>query len=201
MAMASVEKPGNSRLAQVAALGVAGAGAVWAGLWRLVPHWPNFTPVGGLALFAGARLRLWQAFALPLAVMAASDLLLWAAFGKAAFDPWVYASFALNVLLGRWLLRKGRAWRIPVVSLIASLQFFVLSNFGTWAGGTIYPRTLAGLGACFAAALPFAGDWRTDGTPFFFGTVAGDLACSALFFGLYAVIVAVAGRQKASQPI
>ena len=82
------------------------------------------------------------------------------------------------MLLGRLLLKKGRLWRVPFVSLLASILFFVVTNFGVWFGGdgALYPKTLAGLGACYAAALPFTGDWRTDGTPFFFGTVAGDLA-------------------------
>ena len=162
------------------------------------PHWPNFTPVGGLGLFAGARLRLWQAFVVPLAVMAVSDLLLWELFGKQPFNPWVYTCFAVNVLLGRYLLKKGRLWCVPVVSLIASLQFFVVTNFGVWAEGAMYPKTLAGLGACYVAALPFTGNG--EGTPFFFGTVAGDLAYSALFFGLYAVILFLVERRKASRP-
>ena len=37
---------------------------------RLLPHPANFTPVGGMSLYAGARLRGWQAFALPLLLMA-----------------------------------------------------------------------------------------------------------------------------------
>ena len=195
--MRSEEKTGHSRLERVTAVGM----AVTAGAMRLVPHWPNFTPVGGLGLFAGARLRLWQAFAVSLAVMVASDLLLWQLFGKKPFDLWVYASFAINVVLGRLFLRKGGLWRVPVVSLAASLQFFALSNFGVWAGGDgrLYPKTLAGLGMCYAAALPFVGDG--GGTPFFFGTVAGDLAYSVLFFGLHALIVAVIERRKASQTV
>ncbi len=190
--MGSADKKTASTLARRTALGVTGLGAVWAGLFRLVPHWPNFTPVGGLGLFAGARLRLWQAFAVPLVVMALSDLLLWGVFDKKPFNPWVYACVAVNVLLGRWLLKKGRLWRVPVVSLIASLLFFVVTNFGVWVGadGLLYQRTLAGLGVCYADALPFA-----------IGTVAGDLAYSALFFGLYVVIVAAIERRKASQPV
>ena len=196
--MASVDRTNESRPAWLAAVGM----AVTAGVLRLVPHWPNFTPVGGLGLFAGARLRLWQAFAVSLAVMAVSDLILWRAFGKTPFDPWVYASFGVNVLLGRLLLKKGGLWRVPLVSLIASLQFFVVSNFGVWAGGDgrLYPKTLAGLGACYIAALPFTGRWGMDGTPFFFGTVAGDLSYSVLFFGLCAAIIAIIEHRKASQP-
>ena len=74
--MASAEKTTDTKPARRTAFGVAGCGAVWAGLWRLIPHWPNFTPVGGLGLFAGARMRLWQALAVPLAVRAVSDLVL-----------------------------------------------------------------------------------------------------------------------------
>ncbi len=187
--MRSGEKTSDSTPARRTALGVTGLGAVWAGLFRLLPHWPNFTPVGGLGLFAGARLRLWQAFVVPLAVMAVSDLLLQELFGKQPFNPWVYTCVAVNVLLGRFLLKKGRLWRVPVVSLIASLLFFLVTNFGVWAEGAMYPKTLAGLGVCYADALPFA-----------IGTVAGDLAYSALFFGLYAVVLFFVERRKLSQP-
>ena len=47
--------------------------AVGTGLFRLVPHLPNFTPVGALGLFAGARMKLWQALTVPLIVMAVSE--------------------------------------------------------------------------------------------------------------------------------
>ena len=35
---------------------------VLAALLRLAPHPPNFSPIGGVALFGGARLRGWQAY-------------------------------------------------------------------------------------------------------------------------------------------
>ena len=44
-------------------------------LIRVTQHL-NFAPVGAMSLFAGARLRGWQAYALPLALMAITDLLL-----------------------------------------------------------------------------------------------------------------------------
>ena len=46
---------------------------VSAGVLRLLAPVPNLTPVGALGLYAGGRLRSWQAFALPLLVMAATD--------------------------------------------------------------------------------------------------------------------------------
>ena len=45
---------------------------VLAGMARMAQHL-NFAPVGALSLFAGARLRGWQAYALPVALMAVTD--------------------------------------------------------------------------------------------------------------------------------
>ncbi len=195
--MQSLNQTSDSKPALLAAGGM----AVAAGAIRLLPHLPNFTPVGALGLFAGGRLRGWQAFAIPLLVMAASDVLLWSIYGYKPFNPYVYACFFINVMLGGLFLQKGGLWRVPAVSLFASLLFFVVTNFGVWAGsdGSLYPKTMAGLGACYVAALPFAGNWNTDGTQFFFGTVVGDLAYSVLFFGLYAVILHVLERRKARE--
>jgi hypothetical protein len=170
--------------------------AIAAGLLRLVPHPWNFTPVGGLALFSGGRLPSWQAFAIPLAVMAGSDVAL--AFMN-GFDrswyllspivPFVYGSFLVNVLLGKLLCRTQSAVRIGSASLLASLQFFLVTNFAQWlfnsfAPGTYthllagqYPRSLAGLGECYLAGLPFFGT-----------TLIGDLAYSGLLFGAYALL-------------
>jgi hypothetical protein len=164
--------------------------AAGAGLTRLVPHWPNFTALGALGLFGGARLSLWLALSLPLAVMAGSDLLLWLLAGFTPFNPFVYGSLLVNVVLGRLLLRSGALWRIPLVSLLASTQFFLVTNFGVWATGTLYPKTLAGLVLCYAEAIPFFGS-----------TVAGDLFFCAVLFGLGAVLQWFTVRQKASQPV
>jgi hypothetical protein len=196
--MQNANKTPDSKRAWLTALAITLAGGVWAVVCRLLPHWPNCTPAGALCLFAGARLRLWQALVVLVVVMAASDLLLWAIFSWKPFDPYVYGCFLLNVLLGRLFLRSGGPWRVPVVSLVASLLFFAVTNFGVWASGdgSLYPKTLTGLGACYIAALPFTGNG--EGTPFFFGTVAGDLGYTVLFFGLYAAILFVLERRKAS---
>lgn len=142
-------------------------------LARLAPHPPNFTPVGGIALFAGARLAGWQAFAIPLAMMLASDLLLRAIFGY-KFAVISYAAFLINVLLGRMLLGHGGVARIGAMAVAGSVQFFLLTNFTVWAAGRMYPVTFDGLIACYVAALPFFG-----------GTLAGDLFYTALLFGAH----------------
>ena len=43
--------------------------------------------------------------------------------------------------------------------MLGPTSFFLISNYAVWVGGTMYPRTLAGLAACYAAAIPF---YRND---------------------------------------
>ncbi len=133
--MHSIERPRGNDPARGWAIGM----AIAAGLVRLIPHPFNFTPVGALALFGGARLRSVFAWVLPLGIMTVSDLLLFVTSGQRdysllqyAFNPWVYASFMLGVLWGRLLLRNGSAGRVAAISGLISVQFFLLTNFGVW---------------------------------------------------------------------
>jgi len=145
---------------------------------RLLPHPPNFAPVGALSLYSGARLRSWQAYLIPLAVLALTDPILGMIFGFRAFTaltPFVYASFLINVWIGRHLRETERVWRIGGAALAGSLRFFVITNFAVWATSHWYARTLAGLGECYLLAVPFFG-W----------TLAGDIAYIAVLFGLHA---------------
>jgi hypothetical protein len=138
---------------------------------RLLPHSPNFAPVGGMSLYAGARLRGWQAFALPLLMMAVTDPILG---GYSIATPFVYLSFMISVWIGRRLQATESPFRIGAACLVCSAQFFLISNFATWLG-TFYPHTWAGLALCFTQAIPFFGR-----------TLAGDLFYSAVLFGLHA---------------
>ncbi len=139
---------------------------------RLLPHAPNFAPVGGMSLYAGARLRGWQAFALPLLLMAVTDPLLG---GYSVATPFVYLSFMISVWIGRRLQTTESPIRIGAACLLCSAQFFLISNFATWAFGTWYAHTAAGLALCFTQAIPFFGR-----------TLAGDLVYSGVLFGLHA---------------
>lgn len=137
-------------------------------LGRLIPHPPNFTPVGALAIFGGACFadrRL--AFALPLAVLFVSDLFI----GLHVLIPVVYGSFALNVLLGRWLRSRRTVFSTAGVTLVGSIQFFVVTNFACWVY-FYYPDTLAGLTAYYI-----------QGIPYFLNTLLGDATYSTLLFG------------------
>lgn len=153
-------------------------------LARLVPHPPNFTPVGAIALFAGATMsRRWVAFALPLGVMVLSDLVL----GMHALAPVVYLSMLGYAVIGRTVCSRPGAGRIVLGSLLGSSLFFVVTNLGCWMRS--YDLTLAGLVKCYTAAIPFFGN-----------TLAGDLTYSAVAFGASALVLhapRLAARRKA----
>jgi hypothetical protein len=168
---------------------------------RLIPNGikpPNVAPFGAQGLLGGARLPLWLGLLLQFVSLVISDLLLWRLFDKTPFSVMVYVAFAIYLLLGRALLRgKQSARRLALVSLLGSIQFFLLTNFGTWYGSRgsalpLYPPTFAGLVECYVMGLPFFGF-----------TVAGDLGFSAVLFGaeawLYGLVTAArpaAGAQE-----
>ena len=148
-------------------------------LGRLVPHAPNMTPLGGSCLFAGSRISGLGAYLLPLAVMALTDPFVG---GYTAVSPAIYAAFLINVWIGRTMLRRPSATRVGLAAFICSLQFFLVTNFATWAfavatNSEFYKPGFAGLMANYAFALPFWGR-----------TLAGDLLFSGAIFGMYALL-------------
>jgi hypothetical protein len=145
---------------------------------RLIPHPPNFAPIGALALFSGACFSSKpMAFLVPLAAMLISDLAIGLLSGDRSLGlhgliPVVYGSFALIVCVGFWLRRRRSTVPIAGATLASSVMFFVLTNFGVWALGSWYPKTWDGLIACYGAAIPF-----------FQNTLLGDAVYVTVLFG------------------
>ena len=136
---------------------------------RIVPHPWNLAPVGAMALFSGAVIRnRWVALLFPLLALLAGDFFV----GFHVLMPVVYASFLISVAIGSWLRDNRRVLRLGGAVLLGAAQFFLISNFGVWMFLNSYPKTLAGLGACYVAGLPFL--WNT---------LAGDVFFSGLLFG------------------
>ena len=145
-----------------------------AALTRLLPHYPNFTAVGAIALFGGAYFndrRL--AFVVPVAAMFLTDLII----GLHATMLTVYISIILTVVIGMTLKQRKNAGTIALGAISASVMFFIITNFGMWLSGTMYPMNAAGLAECYIAAIPF-----------YQYTALGDLFYSAILFGAFELV-------------
>lgn len=130
---------------------------------RIVPHAPNWTAVGALALWSGTLLRhKGLSLMLPVLVLFLSDLIL-------GFHPtmaWVYLGFLCVGLMGLWIKPQQGLKTVLPGSFLGTLIFFVVSNFGVWVSGGLYPMTQEGLIACFVLAIPFV--WSQLAADFFF---------------------------------
>ena len=139
---------------------------------RFLPHPWNFAPIAAIALFSGVYLGKKYAIAAPILAMLVSDIFL-------GFYEWklmlaVYVCFALIGLIGV-LIRKHKSVQTVIGgSLLASILFFLITNFAVWQFAFWYPKTLSGLIQNYILALPF-----------FRNTLLGDLFYTGFFFGAY----------------
>jgi hypothetical protein len=163
-------------------------------LSRLLPHaglW-NFTAVGGALLYFGAR-RPWREMLLPLVALAATDYLLTVYSYHYTFAWQLYAAtwawYGMAMALGLILLRARTTFvRVAAGALLGPTSFFLVSNYAVWASGWMYPHTLRGLGACYAAGLLF---YRND--------LASTAIVAGLAFGLPVLIRLLVRRMSAAQ--
>ena len=154
---------------------------------RFMPHPPNFTPIGGMALFGAAHFaKKYWAYLIPFLALWLSDLILnnvvysspdgftWIT----SFGLWNFAAFGMIVFLGSNILKKINLPNIIGASVIGSLVFFLITNFGVWASDPLnmYADNIAGLTAAVAAGLPF-----------FWNTLAGDIVYVGVLFGGYEI--------------
>ncbi len=154
-----------------------------AALSRLLPHPPNVTAVGAMALFGGAYVtNRVLAVLLPLISLFLSDLILnnvvYAAYTNGQFvwfydgAIWIYSAVALTVLIGFMLSKNVNSKAVLMASLACSTLFFLLTNFGVWQSGLMYSKTMVGFTACYTAAFPF-----------YVNSLIGDLTFAAVLFG------------------
>jgi hypothetical protein len=152
-----------------------------AALLRLLPHWPNFTPIAAMALFAGTYFDRKQfAFAIPIAAMFISDLVI----GLHANMPAVYLSFAVTVLIGIAIRKNVSIGSVVLASLSSSVIFFLITNFSSWVASPFYPQNAAGLAECYVAGLMFFRD-TANGISFFMNDLLGTIFFSAVFYGAF----------------
>lgn len=162
-------------------------------------HPSNFSPVDAIALFSGAYCATYIGGALLtlVAVVASDQVVNYMTFGHAVlfYDgcAWPYVTYLLLVLLGRVALGRPagasaatRFAKIAGCSVAGSLIFFAITNFGVWYSTAMYPKTAAGLSACYWMALPFL---RL--------TIVSDLLYSGILFGIADFYFASAERRTA----
>lgn len=118
---------------------------------RLIPHPANFAPIGALALFGGAYLNRKYALIVPILAMALSDLFL----GFHSTIPFVYISFLISGMIGIWIGKRRNFNRLVFGTLLSSIAFFSITNFGVWLTTSMYPKTIEGIINCYVMAIPF----------------------------------------------
>lgn len=128
--------------------------------------WSGFSPIFAIALFSGMMIKdKSTSFLLPLIALFASDVLI-ELFYKLDMFPFAgfyshqivnYGLLLLATLIG-WAV-KGRNYSNLFAGVVAApTVFFLLSNLSVWASSgayQLYPKTMAGLIACYVGGLPF----------------------------------------------
>jgi len=145
----------------------------FAAVMRLLPHPANMAPIAAMALFGGVYLNKRYALIMPLLAMGISDIFL----GFHDTIVFVYGSFLLTGLIGLLVRKHKSVQTIALATLISSVLFFLITNFGVWLMGMLYPKTLSGLADAYMMGLPF-----------FRNTLLGDLGYVTLFFGSYELV-------------
>ncbi len=143
-----------------------------AALSRLLPHPPNVVPITAMALAGGVYFERRYALIIPMIALFVSDCII----GFHATVPFVYGCFLITGLIGMWLSNHKRIGYIAGGTILSSIIFFVITNFGVWrtGGGWFYPKTWQGLIECYTLAIPF-----------FRNSIAGDLVYTGILFGLF----------------
>jgi len=131
---------------QMAGLIVLGVGS------RLIPHPPNMTAIGAIALKSRERFGL-LGLCIPLVSMVLADAII-------GFYDWrlllsVYASFVLFGILGIFLQKNRSVAATAATAAFGSTLFFLTTNTVVWALSSWYPHDIGGLLACLAVGLPF----------------------------------------------
>ncbi|MFN8251790.1 MAG: DUF6580 family putative transport protein [Ferruginibacter sp.] len=149
---------------------------------RVVMYPHNFSPMVGMAIFAGATFADKRfAFALPIFAMLLSDIMFEVFNIAPGFWGWGqlvgYGIFALITILA-FTMKKVTVGRVIGYSLGSSVIFFLLSNLSFFLIDNpiyhTYTQNLNGFVDCYVQALPF---FRTS--------IIADLVYSCVLFGVY----------------
>jgi hypothetical protein len=88
--------------------------------------------------------------------------------------PFVYVSFFIILILGKTQASRNVTMKgVPLfaTSIISSVLFYIITNFGVWLVTDLYQHNMNGLLQSYFMAIPF-----------FRNTILADLVYSTLFF-------------------
>jgi len=145
----------------------------------------NFTPLGAVCLLGAAYFSNKKyAFMLPLALMWMVQLYLNNVVYAEFFDsfeligvPSLYVSIILIVLLGTFLLKKINITNVMGAAFLGAITFFLVTNFFSWLGNPVYPRSFMGLLESYTAGIPF-----------FRGTFLSYMIFTPVLFGVFELL-------------
>lgn len=156
-------------------------------LSRIIPHPWNFTAITAMALYSGVAFRKNKIFMLvPIVTLFLSDLYL----GFHNTLLFTYLGFAMVAVMSSSIFSQSEFFSkgknvalMAVSSLVGSLLFFLISNFGVWFASGIYEKNSAGLFQCFMAAIPFLRN-----------QILGDLFYTGVFGVIFTIFISSAHR-------
>lgn len=151
---------------------------------RLVPHPPNFTSLSAVALFSIHQTNKWWIGGLiTLVSLWFSDLMINNIIIPYSYPTyyegfrwfgglWVYLGYSMIIAAAAFYLKKSSTSKILISGVFSAILFYLVTNFGVWYSGSLYPKNMEGLMMSYISGLPFL-----------LNSVMGNLFFLGLFYG------------------
>lgn len=125
---------------------------------RLLPHAPNFSPIGAVAFISGIWFLKRSWFLLvPITLVFFTDLIL-GMYDGIAFTYFAYVLiFSMGALFASFKFESKviKSTYFILMNISASVLFFIISNLGVWWSTPLYSHDFQGFVECFVLAIPF----------------------------------------------
>lgn len=121
----------------------------------LLQDMPNVETLTITALLGGSIIGGFYALIIPLVAVAISDVFI----GNDPIMIFTWSAWGIIGLIGIILKKSKKDFKFSLkmtgLGVLASVIFFIWTNFGVWAMWNMYPHTWQGLIQCYIMALPF----------------------------------------------
>ena len=118
---------------------------------RIIPHPWNFTPILSAGIFLGFYFRqIFFSIFVVIFSMFLGDLY----FGFHNTMIFTYLGLIISVVVGSFI-KNLYVSRILIGSILSSISFFLITNFGVWISSNMYSKNFEGLLQAYILGLPF----------------------------------------------